>query len=73
MQRGPMDEPAEMSCEARRLHWDRIGKLWVCDGCGASLSYDAWNCGRPIDCRSDGLPRKRSLAFRPLYWKKRPL
>ena len=73
MSSAPMEEPNRMSCQERRLHWDRIGMLWVCDACGASLSYDAWNTGSLLECRSDGLPRQRSMAgFRPLYWRKRP-
>lgn len=64
----PMEEPAVLSCQDRPLHWDRIAKLWVCEACGASLTYDRWNCGATLECAADRLPRAEAARlFRPTH------
>jgi len=60
----PMEEPAALSCGDQQLHWDRIGQIWLCARCGASLRYTSWSCGKSIDCRADAIERPRSLAIR---------
>jgi hypothetical protein len=66
----PMDQPTALRCGDRPLHWDRCGRLWLCDRCGASLTYRAWMCGRTLDCGADRLRRPGPLAQRPLrHWK----
>jgi hypothetical protein len=65
-----VDQPTALRCGDRPLHWDRCGRLWLCDRCGASLTYRAWMCGRTLDCGADRLRRPGPLAQRPLrHWK----
>ena len=70
MSPAPMEQPAPLTCGDRPLHWDGHGRLWLCDQCGASLTYVRWTCGRTIECAADRVKRPPSLAQRPLrHWK----
>ena len=57
----PIDEPMTLVCEGLPLHWDKIGKLWVCERCGSSLSYDAWTTGNAIECGAQRLPTETGV------------
>ena len=69
----PMDDPAAQTCKGEPLHWDKIGQLWVCTQCGASLTYRSWNAGSVMECGFQRLPASQgpAAAVQRTYFRRR--